>query len=147
MRDEDDELVSYWNVIHPPRMHPIECVPTPVARPEPKLPFCIRCGLPTRICNGTQHKNYTGPDSFHTVNREETALFMRLVSLLTQKEIANLREKLVGFRTRSDEDFKVIAAQKASLIREGKIPLSAWRLRLYTEFFYREREAEMEMSR
>lgn len=138
----DDELVSYWEAVDPRQPPPKPLVwadlleaPTeedpPPKRPRP--PFCYRCGLPSRICDGSDHRAMRDVGDLRRWNDEEKILFMRKARLLTDGEKHELRHRLTWIRQAEGESNEDFFARRRALNETGKIVLGRWRIDLFKE--------------
>ena len=129
---DDDDLTSYWDILHPPSLR--ERPPEPQKPEEKPKPFCLRCGLPPRICDGSLHKHHNRYD-FREGQRLEEQLFYQQSVHLTEEEKQELRRRLVLFRHVRDEPADQWAARRREFVLEGRIPMPMWRLEMYRRFF------------
>jgi hypothetical protein len=71
--------------------------------------------------------------------RQETRYFLQRVDDLSAGEWMSLKARLVLFKSTS-KDLAVLQKEKGALLRQGKIPLSLWRMKLYREALTRFQE-------
>jgi len=143
----DDELVSYWDIVHPP-------LPTPEPvfglddlsdAPEPDPPkrpaFCYECGLPSRICDGSDHLKVRNARRTYGWNilrwqTEESDIFWRKARHLTEEETVDIQHRLTWIRQASNETNEQFFRRRRALNEVGKIVVSRWRIDLFRRIFH-----------